>query len=222
MLRRLAYGNGLLPAGTYRLRVDSLNSDGTNPPGAATSYKDYAVRALDGSGAACSDCSVAAWNDMAFSTPISVTGGGAFSIPLFALPPDYAGQTLTVDIFDPGDVSGSGNVDINVLDNTGALSSAPGLTTSVYDLGASRTGTKPILVGTPSQATFRAVNAGTRYYTGHWVEMQIPVPATYAPGPDPRNWYWSLQYAAANNVKATDTLTVAVGVHGIPARLLSN
>ena len=60
--RTMPAGPGLLPAGTYRLRVDSLSYDGSNPPGSATAHKGYAVRALDGSGSVC-----AAW---CTSTPI--------------------------------------------------------------------------------------------------------------------------------------------------------
>ena len=79
----------------------------------------------------------------------------------------------------------------------------------------------PTLVGTPSQATFRAVSGGKQFYNGHWLEMQIPVSAAYAPGPNPASWYWQLQYVTSKNVEATDTLTVAVGIHGVPARLIS-
>jgi hypothetical protein len=139
-------------------------------------------------------------------------------MPLFSLPADYAGQTITIDIFDPGDIGGSGDVDINTLDPSGAVASAPPAATAVYDLGTSRTGGTPVLVGTPATATFKATVAGSRLYNGHWVEMQVPVPAGY----NPASPVWSLQYVTPAGVTAADTLTVAVGLRGNPAHLLSS
>src|SRR5947208_9624165 len=106
---------GTVPPGTYRLRVDSLSYDGKLAPPASggAAHKGYAVRAvLDAAGTPCSACTVSAWNDMALYTPIS---GGSFAMPVFSLTPDYAGRTISVDIFDPGDVSSSGDVDMSVL-----------------------------------------------------------------------------------------------------------
>jgi hypothetical protein len=204
----------LLPAGTYRLRVDMLNPDGSSPPGTAQAHKGYSVRAVDALGAACADCAVTAWNDMAYFTPISTPGGGSFTIPLFSLPGDYAGQVVTIDIYDPGDISGAGNVDIDILDPTGAPASG---TTSVYDLGTSRTSpAAPTLIGTPATATFRATAGGTTLYNGHWVEMQVPIPNTY----DPTNPVWSLRYSTSTGVSAIDTVTVAVGQRGVPAHVI--
>jgi hypothetical protein len=222
--RLLTFGTTQLPAGTYRLRVDMLDSDGTLPPGNQRAHKGYAVRALDTSGSLCSACSVGAWADMAIYTPIATSGGGSFTIPIFELPPSYAGRTISVDVFDPGDISGAGNVDINILDPSGFVVAATApATVSVYDLGVDRAALAgKTLIGTPVTATFRAASNGATLYDGHWVELQIPIPQTYSPGTNPANWVFSLQYATSNGVTATDTVTVAVGLAGAPAHLVSS
>jgi hypothetical protein len=224
--RTLTYGSTQLPAGTYRLRVDTLNYDGSLPPGNQHVHKGYAVRALDTSGNACTACSVGALADMCYYTPISTPTGGSFTIPIFQLPPSYAGKTVNVDVYDPGDLSGGGDVDINILDPSGFVVAATApATVGVFDLGVgrpARAGFPPVLIGNVPTATFRATAAGTTLYNGHWVELTIPIPSTYSPGNNPANWTFSLQYATSIGVTATDTVTVAVGLAGDPAHLLVN
>ena len=220
--RTLTYGSTLLPAGTYRLRVDTLNYDGSLPPGNAHSHKGYALRALDASGGACAGCTVGALADMCYYTPISTVGGGSFSIPIFELPPSYAGRTISVDVYDPGDIAGAGNVNVSILDPSGTVvTPSPPATVPVYNLGDDRAATGRTLVGTPATATFLATTAGIKLYNGQWVELQIPIPSTYSPGPNPANWVFSLQYATTTGVTAVDTVTVVVGLAGAPAHLVS-
>ncbi|HEY8744800.1 MAG TPA: hypothetical protein VIU62_17055, partial [Chloroflexota bacterium] len=100
---------GILQPGTYRLRVDTLNSDGSvsTTGSQAGAHKGYAVRVVNGDAqrSACSTCALAAWDDMAIYTPISIGNGGQFAVKLFQLRPEYAGLTVNIDIFDPGDLS---------------------------------------------------------------------------------------------------------------------
>ncbi len=225
VVRTLSYGSAQLPAGTYRLRVDTLDFDGGLPPGGQTAHKAYAVRALDTNGSACSACGVGAWADMAYYTPIATTGGGSFTIPIFQLPPAYAGRTISVDVFDPGDISGSGSIDVRILDPGGSLVTPTSpATVDIYDLGVARltgAGSSPTLIARAATASFRAASSGTTLYNGHWVEMQVPIPSTYSPGTSVANWTFSLQYLTSNSVSANDTVTVAVGVAGSPAHLLA-
>jgi hypothetical protein len=229
---------------TYRLRVDSLNYDGTNPPSSSTScvpssgngcgvaHKGYAVRVASAAGVVCATCVVSAWNDMDMYTPINITapGGGAFPVPLFQLPKAYAGYTIYVDIYDPGDIGGAGNVDLNILTpvngsaaaacavagTTVAAPTSP-QTVTVKDLGTSLGSTTQTLIGTPATATVRATSSGSVLYNGHWVELLIPVPSTYNPG---TNTTWCLQYATSAGVNATDTLAAVVGLQGSPEHMI--
>src|SRR3979411_2647319 len=223
------YGNpgsyltgGMLVGGTYRLRIDNVDHDGTISSGSTNaSPTAYAVRVLDSSRNPCAtNCSLGAWNDMSWYTPIATQ---TFKMPLFQLPPYYAGKTVTVDIWDPGDISGAGNVYIDVIDPvTNAIaSSATGV--KIYDLGVQRSNAGT-LVSAPgnTQATVLATSNNTVYYNGHWLHFEIPVASTWNPGNNPANWWWSLQYRTnlANGSVAIDTVTVAVGMKGNPAHLL--
>jgi hypothetical protein len=222
------YGNpgsyltgGMLVGGTYRLRVDNLDHDGTISSGSINaSHKAYAVRVLDSNRNLCMACSLGAWNDMSWYTPIATQ---TFKLPLFQLPPYYAGKTVTVDIWDPGDISGAGNVYIDVIDPvTNAIAtSATGV--KIYDLGVQRSN-PGTLISAPgnTQATVLATSNNTVYYNGHWLHFEIPVSSTWNPGNNPANWWWSLQYRTNlnNGSVAIDTVTVAVGMKGNPAHLL--
>ena len=241
--------SGALPAGTYRLRVDTLGFDGRNPPTNGGSpggqaHKGYAIRVVDTAGlgsGTCTGCGLGAWDDMALYTPISVPAGGHFDLPIFKVPPDYAGQTITLDVYDPGDISGGGNVDLSVLDNTGAIVTiaAPGVI-RIWDIGLTRTNSGPALpcggtggltnppvpcvvnTASPQVATVRATSSGSTNYNGHWLRFEVPIPSTYAPGTDPNGWWWSLRYQISNGVTATDTITVAIGLKGNPAHLVQS
>lgn len=218
-----------LPAGMYRLRVDSLDNQGNNPVSATrgVAHKGYAVRILDSLGNPCTQagCSLGAWDDLCYYTPISVPGGGAFTIPLFQVPPDYAGKVVSVQIYDPGDLSSAGNVTINILDPSGGpVSASPPQQIRMYDLGPSRNvNPLPAPFATPSTVSFVATSNGTVLYNGHWVEIDFPIPASYAPpASDPSKWWWNLQYVTSNNTTAVDTVTVAISYRGNPAHLLQS
>src|SRR5437588_12453915 len=221
---------GSLTEGTYRLRVDTLNYNASIPAGGsqAGAHKAYAVRTVndDPGRTACGSCTVAAWNDMAFYTPISVSGSGQFPIKLFELGPQYAGLTVAIDIYDPGDIaSTSGRVVLNILDPTGATATSP-LGVNIYDLGVQRsnlnTGQYAVIASAQNgnqAASFVATdtsNGTTR--NGHWVHVELPVPSNY--NPPPGQYWWSMQYVTGPGTVAVDTVTVAVGLRGGPLHLL--
>jgi len=153
----------------------------------------------------------------------------------------HARITITLDVYDPGDISGGGNVDLFVLDNTGSVVSvtAPAAI-RIWDIGLTRTNVGPptpctgsggltnpptpcvVSTGSPQVATVRATSGGTTNYNGHWLRFEVPIPAAYAPGANPNNWWWSLRYQISTNVTATDTITVAIGLKGNPAHLLQS
>ena len=219
-----------LPAGQYRLRMDSLNYDGTRPSpdgasGPGHSHKGYAVRVLDAAGNPCANCTLGAWDDMCIYTTISVPAGGSLTIPEVSVPPDDAGQTVTIDSCDPGDISGGGNVDLYILEPSGAVARPiPPATVAVYNLGTSRSTSPGTLVtpplADPTQAFVEATTGGTSHFNGNWVHFEVPIPTNYNPGNNPNNWYWSVKYVISAGVTATDTITVAIGLKGNPAHLL--
>jgi hypothetical protein len=226
--------SGALGPGQYRLRIDTLEWDGSNPPangtaGTAYAHKGLGVRVQDAAGLnPCSACSLSAINDFAIFTPIAIAGGGSFSVPLFQLPPDYAGKTISVGVFDLGDMSGNGNIYVsfvdprtgNPLDLTGT-----GTTATVWNLGSqlSNFGTPSASVVSNPTVVEQLVTSGSNFYAANnWYQFDIPIPTTYNPGTNPANWWWKLKYRTTGNVTAADTITVTVGLKGNPVHLIQS
>lgn len=235
---------GALPAGTYRLRIDTLNADGSIPPGGSQAHKGLAVRVMDGAngnadcGNAVTPCSLSALDDLSIFTPITSPAGGNFRIPVFSVPAIYAGLTIGIDIFDPGDINANGgSAFLGFVDPTTCnlfTEPAGGGSASVYDLGVQRsnlgTGAQ-VTVGTyanPNPVEILTNNSGVQPYNGHWLHFDIPIPSTYAPivggtACDPTGQgYWDLQYRTTANVSATDTITITLNLRGNPAHILKS
>ena len=113
---------GILSGGAsgayYRLRVDSLDSEGNDPdpatgPTAAAqnmkSAKFYSVQAWDPvAGTTCAGCTVSAMDDMAFQVRLLPgASASANTIPIMSIPQEYAGRNLSLTLFDPGDLGPS-------------------------------------------------------------------------------------------------------------------
>ena len=144
---------------------------------------------------------------------------------LFRLTPDYAGLTISVDIWDVGDIaSTSGFVRINILDPSGNNVFPGGV--NVYDLGPQRSnlarGAYTVwasAAGGNTTATFVATDTSRGISANsQWIHVEIPVPGNYNPAPG--NDWWSMQYVTGANTVAVDTVTVAVGLKGGPLHLL--
>jgi hypothetical protein len=220
-------GGALVPGG-YRLRVDNLDNAGRSFTNLNTiNLKGYAVRAVnaDLNRTGCTTCQVAAWDEMCLFTSLSAGAGGNFSTSLFQLSPDYAGLTITVDLWDVGDVSSTnGYVAINILDASGSVaSSTRGI--NIYNLGSQRsnlaTGNYTVWASAASNqlASFVAQDTSTgQSADNQWIHLEIPIPPTYNPPPG-QDW-WSMQYVTGPGTVADDTVTVAVGLKGGPVHLI--
>jgi len=253
-------GSNVLPGATttdayYRLEVDSLTWSGnpictdaascaaaetasTGDSAYPEAHKGYAVRLTTGPGSSTLSptSTISALDDMTVFTPIinpSKTNPLAFGIPLFQLDPAYAGSTIEVDVFDPGDVSpGPAYMAIEQPDGTLATAS----TISVLGVSLESGGTtapSPTLTTWPGTgqsctACFESASSSGVKYNGQWIQMQITVPGslnTSSPsctGSTENCWsnYWTLQYDVAGGVNGDDTFSVQVGFNGSPERLL--
>jgi hypothetical protein len=229
---------GPLGQGTYRLRIDTLEANGGNPcnangticNGQSYAHKGFAVRVTDAGGVnPCAACTASALDDMSIFTPVNANNA-SFPLPIFQLPPDYAGQTVSVDIFDAGDMGGTGSIFIGFKDpTTGALLVEPpgAPAANVYDLGPQRSNypASATLIGSYSNPNpvEQVVNAGGNPVGDNkWYHFDIPIPSTYNPGANPNNWWWQLVYRTTTNVRANDTITITLNLKGTPAHLLQS
>ncbi|HYA01082.1 MAG TPA: hypothetical protein VEK76_12160 [Candidatus Binatia bacterium] len=205
----------------YRLRIDTLYANGTTVTASNTTsanaqdessgqplaHKAYAIQVVPPAvaGASCNGCSVAAMDDLTVYTPVMGSQCQNFEIPLFYLDPSYAGQTITVQLFDLGDVGG-GAAYVGVLEPTDVSGTAPTCTTipsgfaqlasgtsiddigtSLYDPGSSylaeanASGSAVDPGGSSSDAVIQTANSsgGGSIWNGQWLQLQIQVPQSY-------------------------------------------
>lgn len=240
----------------YRLEVDTLTNTGVtiNPLTAAASgyplaHKAYSVRVVSSTGGSCGTCTVSAMDDMTVYTPVQGGQCQDFQIPIFYLDPAYAGQTITIDLFDPGDVGGGAAfLGFAPPNSSGGSCSTPtsfaSMPTgySIQDLGpslgsdsygnegnASSSGAagNPDAGGKTTDAVIQtAGSTGGTLWNGQWLQFEISVPSNYtlpsgcASNPDNTACYWNLFYAVAKTATAGDTFSIYAGFNGTPDRLL--
>ena len=162
---------------------------------------------------------ISSMDDMTVFTPVNGANATQFSIPLFSIDPTaYAGQTINVDLFDPGDVNG-GNAYMGLQAPDGTWATV----NSITDLGASLGGASPpsaggaVPVAWPSAgcttACFQTADSGGVIYNGQWLQLQMTVTSA-ATG------YYNLVYNVGSGATAADTFAVEVGFSGSPDHLL--
>src|SRR6202011_5484848 len=108
-----------------------------------------------------------------------------------------------VDIFDAGDMSGTGQIYLGLVDpTTGALLVEPAgnPAANVYDLGPARANYPASAVllnsyGNPNPVEQIVTNGGTLIADNKWYHYDVPIPPTYNPGLNPNKWWWKLTYA---------------------------
>src|SRR5438105_618025 len=225
--------SGALGPGQYRLRIDTLEWNAANPPsngteGTSNAAKGFAVRVTDSGGVnLCGACTLSAIDEIGLFTNIAIPSAGSFQLPLFQLPPDYAGRTISVNVFDAGDMTGTGNLYIGFIDpQTDALLNlgGTGATATVWNLQnqLSNYGTSNATIVSQPTTVEQLVTSGITYYgNGNWYTFDIPIPSSYNPGTNSDNWWWNFQYRTTGSVTAHDALTITVGLKGNPAHLVS-
>jgi Putative Flp pilus-assembly TadE/G-like len=225
-----------LPGGpngtTYRLRVDQLDSNSSDP-GAnglaqnqnSQAHKGYAVRTLGCGGTPPTTCTVTALDDITLYTPIAA---GTFSMPLVSIPPEYAGHDFNLYIYDPGDVAGNSNV-LTVSRPTSSGGQTTADTTDGVFSGDHGEGTTLAqaawtnkVAGGSGTASIQTVGSGgSHLYNGLWIRFDITVPLGYASDVDPLDsstWFWDLNYTTAQ--PAGDTITANLGFAGAPVHIV--
>jgi nitrate reductase NapE component len=218
---------------TFRLRVDQLDNL-TGDPGAngrgqganSQAHKGYSVR-ISG----CAGCTVTALDDVTLYTPVK--GGGAFQMPLVSIPPEYAGRTFSLFIYDLGDVgcnppgqcsnvvsvlrpNGVGNPEVTAGTSDGVFEGQSGEAQATYANIVAGPGSASVQTQDPN-------NNPHNIYNGKWLRFDVVVPTDYATSDidqaNPATWFWNLSYSTA--LDAGDTFTANLGYTGAPVHIVS-
>ncbi len=246
----LAWNGAVINSNTGSNTSPSINSSSL-PDGYPLGHNGYSVLASTasstvGAQTACSGCTVSAMADMTMYTPIDGAIAPNFDVQLFYLPEEYAGKTITVSAFDPGDVGG-GDAYLGILQPAytsgttnyplqyATLATGSNNQPAVYDLGndlnsGSDTDISPNDGTNPNNYPYTSSSAivqtadggGGAIYNGQWIQFTITVPSNFDPGSSSSaSNYWDLYYQVSSNAYAGDTLAFEVQYLGSPVHLCS-
>ena len=126
-----------------------------------------------------------------------------------------AGKTALIDLFDPGDITGTGT--LQVFSPDGGSSHAVNFNYTTDGNCGTQSGTSPC-------GTYNGVSQLVTTYNGAqatkstWIHISIPLPASYGSGGLWQGGWWQIVYTTPNG--GNDTTTWQVSVSGNPVHLL--
>ncbi len=200
---------------------------------------EYSLRACKLSGTKCASGSyslgtqpkVYAINDMSLFSPNTGSSVGQFY--LANITSNYAGHTLEISMFDPGDASGSGTMTMSILPPPSGLGTVPTATPTAnpsptgcsYTSKARASATNfpapldtTITAGNPCSFVTYNSSSGGKYYDGKWLTIDVTISPTYSCTTD---CWWTAYYKGTSTVTASDRTTWVVDVLGNPVHLTS-
>jgi hypothetical protein len=200
--------------GIYPLQVKTSNIPNVLDSG--TGWNAYSVRATVASG---TQPQVYALNDMSIWT---AQPGTTASFYLANIGQQYAGHTLVVDLYDPGDGNGPDAFTMRFVPPPSGLGIVPTGSGSIgcnYNLTPSPT----FAPATPDsssncQITTKVAGSSSGVYNGNWLRVKITLPSTYTCSTD--CWWWINYTLGTGSSTPTDRTTWVVNVLGDPVHLI--
>jgi hypothetical protein len=138
--------------------------------------------------------------------------------------PQYAGKTLVLEMFDPGESSGDAWVYPMLPSSTSpgpVVHASPGM----CDFASTRSGYPQAgQTNNGGFCSFQSAASGA-LYNGHWFTMRIRIPDDYTctPGTNPvtaaGSCWWGIRYTFSGGGSPTDTTTWRARIEGNPLRL---
>ena len=208
--------------GIYPLEVKT--SDITNyTTGVADSgagWNVYSVRAKCASCGASTQAQVYALDSMSIWTASSGTTAAFY---LANIGQQYAGHTLQIFLYDPGDGSGPDPFTMQFVPPPSGLGVVPTGTGSIscnYNSTPSPTQIAPSTPNTSAncQITTKTAGSSTGVYNGNWLNVIIQLPSGYTCSTD--CWWWVKYTLGTGNSTPTDRTTWVVNVLGDPVHLV--
>jgi len=193
------------PAGKYilgiRTKAAESNNAGLNSYSIMASYASSVGTTCDSrSDATCPKVSGKNWISIYANAP------GTAKFYLAEIGPEYAGKTLLITLFDPGE----GGNSINILDPNG----------NKVNFVATDEGVDGVTPGTPL-ASSNSLDVTASRYNGKYVQLSIDLANSYATdfAAATGGYWWKIQYNYSGSV--TDRSTWGVKVLGNPVHLTS-
>jgi len=177
----ITFANISASVGTYRLNIQTL-SVGSSP---ADGSNSFSIRATSGGGSGTQPQVYAglAGTQSAMSIYNNFAAGDSW-LYLAQIKSSMAGKTMEIDLFDPGDMDGTGTMYFEIP----GASSYSAATFNWRDSGTSLGPGGTLHSNVTSLVT--AVN-GSSNFQGHWVVVTTRIPADYTA---PQNGWWKVKY----------------------------
>jgi len=207
-----------VPAGTYRLNIASASLGAPNQ--AATFENDWSLEAVGNSDASGNKPRVHGFGRMVGYNIIA--GSGLQSFYLAQIGREYAGKTIEIDLFDPGDIGGTGTLRIQSPDGD-AYNYARFTYRTDGNCGRTRGSTDACSDSTGTRQGITTASGGNSSFNDTWLQILVPLPSTYGqsgltpPGVPGPGW-WKIEYETTS--AANDTTTWMVSIRGNPVHLI--
>jgi len=218
----LCHINNPVANAQYVIKVRTDHSvDGTTGSGS----NRYALHAVGTGGGT---MQLSAYANMAIYNNVD---SGSATFYLAEVKGQYAGKTLDINLWDPGDVGGSTTARLTInapgvnLPCTWVSNYGVGYTSAPSGNGAGGTPNTPTSGSSTAPCTIESATSGTKHFNGNWLAIRVPIPTTYTCTPStpglpatlPGCW-WSITYNFSSTGN-TDNTTWAVNVEGDPIHL---
>jgi hypothetical protein len=209
---------GTLTAGTYALQVSTTNPNDASKNSGTNAENMFAIVAMGGGSPA-----IFGNGKMAVYNNLQATNS-AQQFYLAKIDQNTgAGKTALIDIFDPGDLSGSGTAVIKVLspDKNTQTPVTFSYTTDSNCVPKSAGGSDACSATAVSQIT--TYIGGPKSFNNTWIHIRVAIPSTYGSaglwGPVVGNGgWWQIQYLTPTG--GNDTTTWQVSISGNPVHLI--
>lgn len=204
-------------SGIYPLYVKSSQITGF-PTDQGSGSNSFAIRATKSGGG--TQASVYAINDMSIYSPTANSPGNISRFYLASINDEYAGKTMIIDLFDPGDGS-SGTFTMQFRAPPSGLGTIPNDAGAILPCQYNSVGSTTIGGGT-LDATSNTCSIMTRssstgsIYDNRWLRVKISIPSTYTCTTD---CWWTIKYNYGTGT-STDRTVWTVTLLGDPVHLV--
>ena len=205
---------------TYRLHTTQsgpVNQKNTN---GEQSFAIFADNAEGRSGATSRLPQVYGLGAMQMFTPLSSNGGTTNSeFYLAQVPAFYAGKTLEISLWDPGDTNPlAATLYIERPTSSGWTTTPFTYSAQVGTTGGANSACNSNSNSSPSNDHVQTnVGATTGNFNGCWLTLEIPIPTSY--GGDQDGW-WKILYSMTGNGTSNDVTTWTAAIKGNPVHLV--
>ena len=200
-------------AGTYALQVSTTNPSNASQNGGTNAENMFAIEAVGGG-------SPTVYGNGKMAVYNNLQPGNSFQLFYLARIDQNtgAGKTALIDIFDPGDLAGSGTAIIKVLSPDKGVQT-PVTFSYTTDSNCSE-GRSDLCANAGVDHITTYINKSSSF-NNTWIHIRVAIPSTYGKaglwGPGAGGW-WQIRYETPSG--GNDTTTWQVSISGNPVHLI--